>query len=405
MLEDLERFVLALWHVVGLVLLVVLFAEFGIDGLRRLGRRLRHGRAWLPDRAATADAHGGAEWPIAYFDEFKRAMRVEWRPYVEWWQRPARGEYINIDARGLRPTPGEDEAAPGAVHILCFGGSTMFGMGARDPWTIPAVLARRLKALGHTAAVTNCGQMGHNSTQEVITLQQLLKRGVTADIALFYDGANEMLAAEQTGRPDRLYNENHRVAEFNLLNESRRGDLILAALMALLPRTLRRLRSLTGLRLHGPLPQPDADLSRIDIPQFAAEVVDVYAANLRLARLLAREHGMRTLFFWQPTIATKRDKSADEQRAESAMTRDVGARRRLYTAILAARRAHREIAGADDTVDLSAVFDDAGEPVYIDAFHLSEAGNAAIAAAMLPRVVSAIEALAKRSRAGSGPCR
>ena len=112
----------------------------------------------------------------------------------------SRGAYVTLDERGLRPTPGEETANGAAIRILCFGGSTMMGMGARDDHTIPAVLARRLTERGHRVAVTNYGQLGHNSTQEVITLQQLLKCGERLDIALFYDGINEMACAEQTGR-------------------------------------------------------------------------------------------------------------------------------------------------------------------------------------------------------------
>src|SRR5579871_4157123 len=100
------RIVAALWHVVGILLLVVIAAEFGIDGLRRLSRRVRYGRGKPPDRSAAAAAYGGAPWTVAYFDEFYRSVRVGWKPYVEWWLRPFRGAYVTIDERGLRPTPG-----------------------------------------------------------------------------------------------------------------------------------------------------------------------------------------------------------------------------------------------------------------------------------------------------------
>jgi hypothetical protein len=274
---------------------------------------------------ATADAYAGADWSAGYFDEFRRAVRVDWKPYVEWWHRPFRGSYVTLDERGLRRTPGETTADDQAIRILCFGGSTMMGMGARDEQTIPAVLARRLTALGHRVAVTNYGQLGHNSTQEVISLHQLLKAGTRADIALFYDGINEMISAEQTGAADRLFNDARRVAEFNLLHPSRRGDLVLAALAAAMPRSLRRLRQLTGLALRGPMPPPEADLAQLDVAGLARQVVDAYAATVRLARLLAGEHGLRTLFFWQPVITTKTVKSADEQRFEQDYTKDVAA--------------------------------------------------------------------------------
>jgi hypothetical protein len=122
---------------------------------RRLSRRLRYRRATRPDRSATADAYAGVEWPAGYFDEFRRAVRVDWKPYVEWWQRPFR--VVTLDERGLRSTPGENTEDEVAIRILCFGGSTMMGMGSRDNRTIPAVLARRLGALGHRVAVTNYG--------------------------------------------------------------------------------------------------------------------------------------------------------------------------------------------------------------------------------------------------------
>ncbi|MGH7113226.1 MAG: hypothetical protein ACREE9_01880 [Stellaceae bacterium] len=382
------HFILACWHVVGLLLAAVLVGEFGIDGWRRLSRRLRYRRPTRPEASALADAYGGTEWPVAYFDEFRRAVRVDWRPYVEWWQRPCRGAWITIDERGLRPTPGEWSADPAALRILCFGGSTMMGMGARDAHTIPALLARRLGELGHRVALTNYGQLGHNSTQAAITLQQLLKAGERVQIALFYDGINEMACAEQTGRADGLFNEARRRAEFNLLHPDRRRDLLTAALIASAPRTLRRLRQLTGLPLRGPMPAAEADLSRVDVAGLAAQVVAVYAANLRLVRLLAREYGFRPVFFWQPVLTTKRALTADEQRWDKDYTSDPERRRRLYAAILAARRGCRDIAEAPDTVDLSALFDDWTDPVYIDLYHLSEKGNAAVAAAMLPALTA-----------------
>src|SRR5579871_2924243 len=340
------RVLLALWHVVGLVLAVMLVTEYGVEAWRRLGRRLRDGRA-----------------------------------------------------RRLRPTPGEESAAPDAVRILCFGGSTMMGMGARDAHTIPAMLARRLGELGHRVAVTNYGQLGHNTTQETITLQRLLKAGERIDIAVFYDGVNEMACAEQTGRADGLFNEANRRAEFNLLHPDRRRDLVAAAAMMVAPRTLRRLRELTGRELRGPLPAPAPDLARIDLEALARAVIETYAQNLRLIRMLGREYGFAPVFFWQPVITTKRVRSPDEQRWARDYTRDPENRTRLYRAIIDERRRRPDLAAAPDAHDLSALFDDWAEPVYIDLYHLSERGNAAVAEAMLPAVAAAVEA---RVAAGRG---
>ena len=392
MLELTGRFVVALWHVVGLLLVLVLLIELVPNAWRRLSRLIRYRRSDRPDSSAIADAQGGADWAVGYFDEFGRAVRVDWRAYVGWWQRPYRGAYVTLDRRGLRPTPGEERTDPGTVRILCFGGSTMMGMGARDDRTIPAVLAAQLGERGHRVALTNYGQLGHNSTQELITLQELLRAGTRFDIALFYDGANDMATAEQTGRAGALWNEQRRSAEFNLLLAERRRDLFVAALLLAIPRTLRRLRRLTGASLRGPLPEPEADLSRTDLARLAGDVIDIYAANQRMVRLLAAEYGFRPIFYWQPVITTKRIKSPDEQRFEADHTRDVETRRVLNLAAIAEYRRRIGMTAAVDAIDLSALFDEVAAPVYIDMLHLSEAGNEAVAKAMVPSLAALLDA-------------
>jgi len=394
------RVVTALWHVAGLLLLLVLFLEFGVDWLRRGLRRLRHGRATKPGRSALADAYGGAEWPIAYFDEFNRSVRVDFAPHVGWWMRPFRGRFVTIDERGLRATPGEERAAPDATRILCLGGSTMFGMGARDEHTIPAALARRLGEDGHRVTVTNAGQLGFNSTQETIALQGLLKQGARPDIVVFYDGINEMMCAEQTGLPDHVMHEAPRHAEFNLLYTDRRVALLQAALITAMPRTVRRLRELTGLPLRGPLPTAGPDLGSADIERLATEVVGIYAANVRLVRLLAASYGFQAVFFWQPVITTKRVKTADELFFEAEFTRDVYRRREFFALVQAAYEAHPELRGASDTLDLSRLFDEHAWPLYIDLYHVTEPGNAAVAEAMLP-ALSAILPAPRRAAVGA----
>ncbi len=98
------RILLALWHVAGLLLIFVLVVEYGVEGWRRFARWLRYRRPTRPDRAAFADAYRDADWPADYFDEFRRGVRIDWKPYVEWWQRPFRGAHLTLDERGLRPT-------------------------------------------------------------------------------------------------------------------------------------------------------------------------------------------------------------------------------------------------------------------------------------------------------------
>lgn len=394
--DSLIRFPAALWNVAGLLVLLVLFSEFGVGWLQLLSRRIRYGKPVKPDERATTDAFHGAPWAGPYFAEISK-IELAWAPFVQWRQQPFRGTYITIDDRNLRATPGEAASGKDAVRVYCFGASTMFGVGARADWTIPAVLQRRLTEAGRRVSVTNCSQLGYNSSQELIALQQLLKKGDVPQVAVFYDGIADILGAEWSGRAGTMLSEEVRVAEFNLLRDERRRDLILAALIAAMPRTLRRLRKWTGLSLRGPFPPASAvALQDGEIAPLARAAVALYAANVRMVRALAETYGFKPLFFWQPVITTKKVKTADELKWENSLSASIAARRRFFAAVLEEYRTHPDLKGAPDAADLSAAFDDRAEPVYIDICHLSEEGNAAIAEAMLPAVTAAVASAKRR---------
>src|SRR4029077_3575058 len=94
------------------------------------------------------------------------------------------------------------------------------------------------------------------------------------------------------------------------------------------------------------------DLATVDIPALARQVVEAYAANLRLVRMIAHAYSFRALFFWEPAITTKQVKTADELRWEAQYTADLSRRRELYSAIIGEMRCHPDLAAADDVVDL-----------------------------------------------------
>jgi len=66
---------------------------------------------------------------------------------------------------------------PPPVHLFAFGGSTMWGWGARDDYTIVSYLSKLLDEKGYPAEVTNYGQLNYVSTQEVIALLRCIQRG------------------------------------------------------------------------------------------------------------------------------------------------------------------------------------------------------------------------------------
>src|SRR5262249_2285111 len=161
-----------------------------------------------------------ADWVNSYFREFAQANRVEWQSYVYWRRQPFAGRYITIDAGGIRRTwnPPADTNRK-TRHIFFFGGSTMWGTAARDDYTIASILSRLLAAQtspGDRVEVTNFAEGGYVSKQELIMLLGELQRGNVPDLAIFFDGVNDVFAAFQSGKPGIPQNESHRVREFNI---------------------------------------------------------------------------------------------------------------------------------------------------------------------------------------------
>src|SRR5262249_56793092 len=56
------------------------------------------------DYRTEADASAAAPWRNRYFQELAIAEKAEWRSYVYWRVHPFFGEFINVDANGLRRT-------------------------------------------------------------------------------------------------------------------------------------------------------------------------------------------------------------------------------------------------------------------------------------------------------------
>jgi hypothetical protein len=72
-------------------------------------------------------------------------------------------------------------------------------VGAPDWGTIPAYLQEELEERFNGAVcVVNYGEDGFASTQEVILLLIELQRGNVPDAVIFYDGVNDVTAADMT---------------------------------------------------------------------------------------------------------------------------------------------------------------------------------------------------------------
>lgn len=379
------------WLVLGVTVLLFLSVEIVLSIVYYARAGVRAATSSAPhDWRAQADAYPGESWVREYYSEFEKSSANKWVSYVYWRRRPYQGQYINVDPNGIRRTwaAGDAHPRPGSrLSIFVFGGSTTWGVGARDDSTIPSFLARELREKGLACDVVNFGESGYVSTQEVIALIRQLQRGNIPDLVIFYDGVNDVYSAYQQRKAGLPQNEFHRTQEFNLTQPDSYQSLRTVFFRRTIDRlaTVRFCRGLlhrfgVGGRVEGVAAYWDAaENSIIDKEGLLRDVLTVYKGNTRLIRVLGDAYGFDTLFYWQPTVFDKGHLTPYEETQRQSVAG-------LQPFCQAVRGlVCRGDPGVEQDVvlhDLGGVFAEVKQPVFIDWCHVSEWGNEVIAERM-----------------------
>jgi hypothetical protein len=137
------------------------------------------------DRSELPNYDADREHARAIFADYNR-VKHRYEPFVGWRTLPYNGPTTRISSEGRRVHDGNDSRTDKPV-VRFFGGSTMWGEGADDNHTIPALF----NALHPEYRVVNHGQLAYNSRQELDELISTYTRGERTDIVIFYDGVND----------------------------------------------------------------------------------------------------------------------------------------------------------------------------------------------------------------------
>jgi lysophospholipase L1-like esterase len=320
--------------------------------------------AWVD--TIPADAYPDRTWLTTGFHETS-GPGGQWAPYVAWRGKPFSGRYVNVDVNGLRHTWNMQATQP--LEIYVFGGSTLWGQGARDDYTIPSALSKMLaEVFPSRVRVTNFGQLGYVNTQEMIALFRELQHGSRPDIAIFYDGYNDTFAAFQNRVAGVPQSEQNRIKEFNILNRSRSRDLYWEVLKR---SNLYNLMEGVHTKLFGTKPLPP--LSPEMQNQLAADVLQNYSMNKTIIESVAQTTGFISCFYWQPTPYTRPNRN----RFEESWLRDAAQELFFEEVYAAVRRSSLETNASFH--DISDVFQGHEGTLYIDEAHTTERGNEIIA--------------------------
>jgi len=377
---------------VGLALLLALMLELAAGTLRTLRWKLIP-----PARWSQLEIFRDAAWADEYHAELDRAWGAEWRSYVYWRRTAFAGKYINVDADGFRRTWRNPQAPPGAVpfRIFALGGSTMWGVGARDDFTIASLLAKLLaeQAPGLDISVTNFGEYGYVSTQELLTLELELQKGNVPDLVIFYDAINDVFSAFQNRVAGKPQNELQRRLDF----ENR--PLAIANRAFTESQAFKPLFWWVQRRAFG-----DVAAGRTSEQQgiLARDTVKIYASNLAIVSALGERYRFESLFYWQPVIFTKLRPSEDERK--TLASENVSKQRDLFLSTYAIVRNEGELGRNPRFHDIQDIFGDDPRSVFIDAYHISEAGNEIIARRILEDLMKLLPPTTPAA-AGSAPPR
>jgi hypothetical protein len=306
-------------------------------------------------------------------------------PYLSFRVREFDGRYVNVTDGVRRSHQSRLALSRDAVTVWFFGGSSMFGAFQRDDHTIPSEFARLAEADGIPVRVTNYGQPAYVNWQDDLLMESLVTSKTKPDVAVFYDGFNELLAQfalEPHTEPSHLQ---ARIMEERVTSGAGIED---KSFFKRAWKTWSETSALDRLgRSVGIMPELEQDQGPL-LSTFVGDQADdpegrgrnaasIYLRGVDRAYRLARSYGFDAAFFWQPTIYT-RHLVKEEEPLASAAGYDADAWR-------SATRVARSRLTAP-VVDLSRVLDGLREPTMYDVVHTNEKGARLVAAALYERV-------------------
>jgi len=260
----------------------------------------------------------------------------------------------------------------------------MWGTGARDDFTIASLFAKELSKNNVGAKVVNYGESGYVSTQELILLIQELQSGNIPKLVIFYDGVNDVYSALQQGKAGIPQNEFNRVAEFQT------SFYIKSEAIEKVFNEMSILRIIRGVSARFGLSLPLISFSRGEIKDIqrrpsrllAKDVLDIYENNILIAHSLSQKFGFKALFYWQPTIYNKKRLTGYEERERLRMESEQSFFE-VTNEVLKQDQDKILRMSEHGFHDISNIYENISDAIFIDFCHTAEYGNTLIARRML----------------------
>lgn len=330
-------------------------------------------------------SYANAIWFEAYRREFNASVTFDWQPYLYWKTKPFSGKYINVDEDRTRKTwlyeikTGSSQSK-NKKRIFIFGGSTVWGWGARDDYTIPSLVNKYLfEKYGINIEIINFGEIAFVSTQEILRLMFELQKGNIPDIVVFYDGLNDIYSALRPGQTgvigvacDEFQRKNLFESKYPILRWIYENYIVQSGMFKIATRLLNKDKAI-------PI---TLDSKQVEI--ISENIIQLYQRNLDIIEALSKKYNFDILCYWQPTIFSKRDHSDFEKELEKAAQTALFSEAVFKQVNEKARKIQRStFHNISDILETKTTY-------YIDFSHIDEKGNDIIAARIARDLVNKI---------------
>lgn len=346
-----------------------------IDGKRFFDRVLSLDDADVDSRAYLP-VYADIRYAREMFIEFRETSKFFYRSYVGWSREQYSGNTITIDEEGDRVHPQTTQNPIATVRF--FGGSTLWGTGANNQGTIPAIFNSMLTDY----RVLNHGESGFVSRQGLARLINLANQKKPLDLVIFYDGANDVGTLCGGKWPINTHSEEQKIRQkmagkdsqsfLQELEEFRLAQLFVASTYLLFSKAYDRIsidsEVVDGDRAH------ESSLRCRDSAVRAETVASTMIENWRIARDIVRARGGKFLAVLQPVsyVGNAKIDHLDDSLYRPDSAEDFW---RVYAEIKKKLKKNR----VNWILDLTSTFDTA-DAVYIDLAHVTQRGNELIAA-------------------------
>ena len=111
-------------------------------------------------------------------------------------------------------------------------------------------------------------------------------------------------------------------------------------------------------------------------------MVETYLNNIKLVQTLSRSYGFTSLFYWQPVIYMKQHLTEYERQSLELDVHYPGMKEFYLDTYAALRKNSAELDKSAPFHDISSIFGDVHEPIFVDFNHMGGKGNSFIARRM-----------------------